>query len=141
LKIKLGKNQPKPEYQSKGAAGFDLCATENIVLTSAVRMMDLDIAIELPQNHVGLLICRSSMAKKGIALANGTGVIDSDFTGNIKAPLVSDACGGTLIQKGDRIVQLLVMPVNQVSLEVVDELTETERGAGGFGSTDRRGKY
>lgn len=137
MKIKLGKNQPKPAYHSEQAAGFDLCATKTMVLTSVVKMMDLDIAIELPKNHVGLLVCRSSMAKKGIAIANAVGVIDSDYRGTIKAPLLSSACGGTLVQKGERLLQLLVMPVNQVSLEVVDELSETERGEGGFGSTDK----
>ena len=137
MKIKLGENQPVPKYQTSGAAGFDLCATETVVLTSQVRMMDLEIACEIPEGHVGLLICRSSMAKRGIHIANAVGVIDSCYRGNIHAPLMSDAVGGTLVEKGERLVQLLIMPVEQVSFEVVDELSETDRGSNGLGSTGR----
>lgn len=137
MKIKLGTNQPLPEYQTEGSAGFDLCATETIHLQGSVHMMDLEIACEIPSGYYGKLVVRSSMAKRGIMLAHGTGIIDSDYRGNIKAPLYSRSCGGSLIDKGERIVQLLICPVNQVDIEVVEELTTTERGAGGFGSTNK----
>lgn len=134
--IKLGPDQPKPAYQTKGSAGLDLCATETTVLTDNVRMMDLQIACEIPQGYYGKLVVRSSMAKRGIMLAHGTGVIDSDYRGNIHAPLYSRSLGGSLVEKGERIVQLLICPVEQVSIDVVESLSDTERGSGGFGSTN-----
>ncbi|GAL18502.1 deoxyuridine 5'-triphosphate nucleotidohydrolase [Vibrio maritimus] len=136
MKIKLGKNQPLPKYQTSGSAAFDLCATADTNLDSSVHMMDLEIACEIPQGYYGKLVVRSSMAKRGIMLAHGTGIIDSDYRGNIKAPIYSRAAGGSRIEKGERIVQLLICPVEQVQLEVVEELQETDRGAGGFGSTN-----
>ncbi len=137
MKIKLGKNQPIPKYHSQEAAAFDLCATETTVLSSNVRMMNLEIACEIPKNYVGLLVCRRSMAKLGIRMANYVGVIDSDYRGDIHAPLTSVAVGGTLVEKGDRIVQLMIVPVSKVSLEVVDELLDTERGTSSFGSSGK----
>lgn len=136
MKIKLGQKQPEPKYQTSGSAGLDLCATESIRLNSQVHMMDLQIACEIPPGYYGKLVVRSSMAKRGIMLAHGTGVIDSDYRGNIHAPLYSRSMGGSLITEGERIVQLLICPVEQVAIEVVESLSDTERGAGGFGSTN-----
>lgn len=137
MKIKLGPNQPVPEYKTDGSAGFDLCATYNCLLGSEVEMMDLEIACEIPSGFYGKLVVRSSMAKRGIMLAHGTGVIDSDYRGNIHAPLYSRNPMGSLIEKGERIVQLLICPVEQVEIEVVDTISDTDRGAGGFGSTGK----
>ena len=137
MKIKLGEKQPMPKYQTEGSAAFDLCSTKTTVLTDQVNMMNLDIACEIPQGYYGKLVVRSSMSKRGIMLAHGTGVIDSDYRGWIHAPLYSRVKGGSLIQEGERIVQLLICPVTQVDLELVDELSETERGNGGFGSTNK----
>lgn len=137
MKIKLGQNQPKPEYQTAGAAAFDLCATETVVLKDTVHMMNLEIACEIPEGYAGFLICRSSMAKRGIRMANAIGLIDSDFRGEIRAPLTSVALGGTKVEKGERLVQLIIQKVEQLDLIVVDELDDTDRGAGGFGSTGK----
>ena len=135
MKIVLGKNQPEPKYQTAGSAGFDLCATETVSLSGMVHMMNLEIACEIPQGYYGKLVVRSSMAKRGIMLAHGTGVIDSDYRGNIHAPLYSRAYGGSVVEKGERIVQLLICPVEQVEIKTVSSLSETDRGEGGFGST------
>ena len=137
MKIKLGPKQPMPEYQTPGSAAFDLCSTETVTLTDQVNMMNLYIACEIPQGYYGKLVVRSSMAKRGVMLAHGTGVIDSDYRGWIHAPLYSRVKGGSFIEEGERIVQLLICPVVQVELEQVGELSETERGNGGFGSTNK----
>lgn len=137
MKIKLGPNQPKPEYQTSGAAAFDLCATETVCIESRVHMMNLEIACEIPQGYYGKLVMRSSMAKRLIFLANGTGIIDCDYRGDIHAPLISLATCGSTVKKGERIAQLLICPVNQVELDVVSELSETQRNTGGFGSTNK----
>lgn len=136
MKIKLGENQPVPQYQTQGSAGFDLCATEHVQLSGSLHMMNLEIACEIPSGFYGKLVVRSSMAKHGIMLAHGTGVIDSDYRGDIHAPLYSRSIGGSFIEKGERIVQLIICPVEQVPLEVVKSLSDTERGSGGFGSTN-----
>lgn len=138
MKIKLGKNQPKPKYQTSGSAGLDLCATHDIKIEQGTSfVMDLEIACEIPKGYYGKLVMRSSTGVNGLILCHGTGVIDSDYTGNIKAPLTTNNLGGYMVKKGDRIVQLLICPVEQVSLDVVDSLEETERGSGGFGSTGK----
>ena len=136
LKVKLGKNQPMPEYQTSGSAGFDLCATESVHLDDHVHMMNLEIACQIPFGFYGKLVVRSSMAKRGIMLAHGTGVIDSDYRGDIHAPLYSRLRGGSRIEKDERIVQLLICPVERLQLEEVDDLEQTSRGSGGFGSTN-----
>lgn len=140
MKIKLGDKQPRPKYHSEGSAGLDLCATSTVHLDDHVHMMDLQIACEIPKGYYGKLVVRSSMAKRGIMLAHGTGVIDSDYRGNIHAPLYSRAFGGSLVEEGERVVQLLICPVEQVSIEVVESLNDTERGDGGFGSTGKGGE-
>lgn len=135
MRVVLGENQPVPAYQTEGSAAFDLCATESIVLNDQCYIMNLEIACEIPSGYYGKLVVRSSMAKRGVMLAHGTGVIDSDYRGQIHAPLYSRSYGGTFIEKGERIVQLLICPVVQVEIETVSSLSETDRGTGGFGST------
>ncbi len=140
MKIKLGPNQPKPEYKTPGSAGLDLCATHDIHINKgACFVMDLQISCEIPKGHYGKLVVRSSTGVKGLVLCHGTGVIDSDYRGSIKAPLTTYNGDGYLIEKGDRIVQLLICPVEQVEIKIVDLLSETERGSGGFGSTNKGG--
>ena len=136
MKIVLGPNQPAPKYQTEGSAGLDLCATHDIKINQGGSfVMDLEIACEIPKGHYGKLVVRSSTGVKGLILCHGTGVIDSDYTGSIRAPLTTQNLGGYFIKKGDRIVQLLICPVSQVAIEQVESLEETQRGSGGFGST------
>lgn len=136
MKITLGKNQPVPEYQTPGSAAFDLCATYDCLVGKEIEMMDLDIACQIPLGFYGKLVVRSSMAKRGLMLGNGTGIIDSDYRGNIHAPIYGRSDEGVFIKKGERIVQLLICPVERVQLEIVEELEQTCRGSGGFGSTN-----
>jgi dUTP pyrophosphatase len=134
---KLTTTAVTPSRGSLGAAGLDLYADADVLVTSGASvMLGTGIAIEIPQGHVGLVFIRSSVGKAGVALANGVGVIDSDYRGEIKLCLVYTAGnGGHYIRKGQAIAQLIVMPVLPVELMQVDSLSSTDRGTGGFGST------
>ena len=137
---KIGTDIPFPFYASAGAAGMDLCACTDEPVTIAPRQiaaLPTGIAIALPSaDYVALVFARSGLGvKHGVALANGVGVIDSDYRGEIRVGLVNQSDVPYTIQPGDRVAQLAVMPVVQARLERVETLDETERGAGGFGST------
>ena len=129
-----------PFYATKGSAGMDLiaCLDEDVVMPPLSRkLIPTGIAIKIPGPSYGAFIfARSGLAtKKGICLANGVGVIDSDYTGELKVGLINLSNEEFVVKNGERIAQLVIMPVNQANLTVVDEIEETERGAGGFGST------
>ena len=139
---KIGTDIPFPFYASAGAAGMDLCACMDEPVTIAPRQivsLPTGIAIALPSaDYVALVFARSGLGiKHGVALANGVGVIDSDYRGEIRVGLVNQSDVPYTIQPGDRVAQLAVMPVVQAQLEWVETLDETERGAGGFGSTGK----
>ncbi len=139
---KIGTDIPFPFYASAGAAGMDLCACTDEPVTIAPRQiasLPTGIAIALPSaDYVALVFARSGLGvKHGVALANGVGVIDSDYRGEIRVGLVNQSDVPYTIQPGDRVAQLAVMPVVQARLERVETLDETERGAGGFGSTGK----
>ena len=129
-----------PQYATAGAAGLDLSASISHPVTLAPQTRSLiptGIAIEMPHRHlVGLVFARSGLAAKhGVCLANGVGVIDSDYTGEILCALLNTGDTPYVVRPGDRIAQLVFVPVAAASLVVVDELAATTRGAGGFGST------
>ena len=139
---KIGTDIPFPFYASAGAAGMELCACMDEPVTIAPRQivsLPTGIAIALPSaDYVALVFARSGLGiKHGVALANGVGVIDSDYRGEIRVGLVNQSDVPYTIQPGDRVAQLAVMPVVQAQLERVETLDETERGAGGFGSTGK----
>ena len=94
------------------------------------------IAVAIPEGHVGILAARSSLAtKKSMTLANGVGIIDADYRGEIKIPIIPlDGCHN-LIQAGQKIAQLIILPIALPTVEVVEELPESARGLGAFGST------
>ena len=118
-------------------AGLDLAASETTqVAPGVVTLVPTGIAVAIPEGHVGILAARSSLAvKKAMTLANGVGVIDSDYRGEIKVPIIPlDGCHN-LIQAGQKIAQLIIMPIATPTVEVVSELPDSERGNGGFGST------
>ena len=139
---KIGTDIPFPFYASAGAAGMDLCACVDEAVTIAPRQivsLPTGIAIALPSaDYVALVFARSGLGiKHGIALANGVGVIDSDYRGEIRVGLVNQSDSPYTIQPGDRVAQLAVVPVVQAQLIPCADLDETERGAGGFGSTGK----
>lgn len=138
----LGKEIPLPSYATPGSAAMDLraCVEEAVVIAPGARVVvPSGIAIALPSaEFVALLFARSGLATKGgICLANGVGVIDSDYRGEIGVALLNTGSEPYTILPGDRIAQLMVTPVVQPALELVEELPVSERGAGGFGSTGR----
>lgn len=127
-----------PTYATKGSAGFDLYAVEPKCIEPGFwEAIETGLAVSIPNGHVGLLFTRSGNAvKHGIGLINSVGVIDSDFTGEVKVPLFNQHKTSPFhVEKGDRIGQMVIVPFAKVLFEEVEELPNTNRGEGGFGST------
>lgn len=125
-----------PTYATDQAAGMDLYLLKDVNITNRVKLVRTGIAVAIPTGSVGLLCLRSSLCLKGVRLANGVGVIDADYRGEIKIPLVLDALGTSLnLEAGHRVAQLVITAMGQQSLDVVKDLDDTARGEGGFGST------
>lgn len=144
LKIKRfprkdGKNADMPRYATAGSAGLDLAAfiSEPVtVYAGKQEIIPTGIGIEIPLDFVGLVFARSGLAmKSGISLSNGVGVIDSDFRGEIKVGLFNHSDQDFVVNSGDRIAQLVLMPVLLSKIVETEVLSETDRGEGGFGST------
>lgn len=144
LKIKLlNEKAALPARASDGAAGYDLRACLDAPMTlkkGEIFAVPTGIAIELPsKEYVAMLCARSGLAiKHGITLANAVGIIDSDYRGEIKVGLINLGSEEFVINPGERIAQMLIMPVSLPEIEISDDLSETERGSGGFGSTGRK---
>ena len=129
-----------PSYARAGDAGLDLCAAEACVLKPGERAaVPTGLAVEIPHGYAGFVHARSGRAlREGLALVNAPGLIDAGYRGEIKVIAVNlDPADPIHIERGDKIAQLVVQPVAEAELEEVDDLEETERGAGGFGSTGR----
>lgn len=135
---KLNDSVPTPTYATDGAACFDLVAVSAEYDTDGnFYSYDTGIAVEIPSNHVGLLFPRSSNTKKDLILGNSVGVIDSDYRGYISfryKPLKHFAFRNAY-EVGERVGQLMIVPIPRIELEEVSELSETIRGDGGYGST------
>ena len=150
-----------PAYAHEGDAGLDLCATEDVTLRPQEwKMVGSGLSMAIPKGFVGLVVPRSGMGCKGLVLKNTIGVIDSTYRGEIGLTLFNNnpthvwldlggPASNTMIielvpntkdvirvHKGDRVAQLLIIPVAQATLLQADTLDETERGQGGFGSTN-----
>lgn len=139
LKVKLLDENCMPIKQHGADGGFDLKAREDVsVLPRYTEFIPTGVCVEIPVGFVGLLFPRSSISKTPLRMANSVGVIDAGFTGEIKVPLYNTSDVGIRdINKYERIAQLVIVPLADVSIEIVDELEESERGNGGFGSTGR----
>jgi dUTP pyrophosphatase len=138
LKIKKLKNEAIiPSYQTKEAAGFDLHSIEDVILNPGERkLIGTGLAFEIDYGFEVQIRPRSGLAyKKGISVLNSPGTIDSDYRGEIKILLINHSNEKFKIKKGDRIAQAVVAPVIQAEIVEVEELSETKRGKGGFGST------
>lgn len=138
LDIKLTHPDAKmPQYSTSGAAAFDLYATEVTVdLTNNTYTYGTGLAMAIPNGHFALLMPRSSVVKQGLYLANGIGLIDSDYRGELKAVFAARSNAEVKPYKvGDRVAQLLVLPKPDIHLRQVENLPVTLRGNGGFGST------
>lgn len=138
VKYKILRNGAKaPSYQSDGAAGADLYACDTVEIPPQERrLIPTGIAIECERRDIAAVICaRSGLATKhGIALANGIGVVDSDYRGEIMVSCINLSDKSYTVMSGERIAQLMLVPV-AVGKFIEGELSETERGNGGFGST------
>ena len=143
LEVKVKRLSDKavlPEYQSSGAAGMDLVATKVTFFpgkNGPYDEIETDLAFEIPKGHVGLIFPRSSITTKTTrSLGNGVGVIDSDYRGPIKFQFrhVNQFVNSTY-KPGDRIGQIIILPIPSVQLVEVDKLSDTDRSDGGFGST------
>ena len=142
LSPKIGTEIPLPKFATAGAACMDLCACIDAPVTleaGARTLIPTGIAIALPSaDYVALVFARSGLGiRQGVCLSNGVGVIDSDYRGEIGVGLVNLGQSAYTVQPGDRIAQLMVTPVVQPTVVQVSELDDTDRGAGGFGSTGR----
>ena len=130
-----------PERGSVMAAGYDLFAdiTEEIeILPHTTAMIGTGIAVAIPEGYFGGVYARSGLsAKEGLRPANCTGVVDADYRGEIKVALHNDSDEGRVVTPGQKIAQMVISPFLSISFSEVDSLDETERGAGGFGSTGK----
>lgn len=140
MKIKkLNENAVIPTYGTEYSAGADLyaCTEEDITINSGeTKLIKTGIAMEIPVGYAGFIYARSGLAsKKGLAPANKVGVIDADYRGEVMVALYNQSNEPQVIAAKERIAQLVIAPFLKVEFEEVDELTETVRGTGGFGST------
>ena len=132
---------PLPAYMSPGAAGMDLVADVDAVdlAPGARALVPTGIAIALPEGYEGQVRPRSGLAvRMGLSVLNAPGTIDSDYRGEVQVLLVNLGQEAVTVRRGDRIAQLVVAPVARVAWDETADLDQTSRGAGGFGSTDRR---
>jgi len=137
LKVKFKKLHDKaviPTIANPGDAGSDLTATSIEHELNSIIRYGTGIAIEIPIGYVGLIYPRSSIYKKQLVLSNCVGVIDSGYRGELMLRFWGDR-EAEIYKVGDRIGQLVIMPIPSVEFEEVEELEDTERGEGGFGST------
>lgn len=135
---RLDPELPLPKRAHRGDAGADLYAAESVTIAPGERVLvGTGIAMALPLGTVGLIHPRSGLAaKQGLSIVNTPGTVDADYRGEIKVCLINlDPREPISINRGDRIAQLVIQRVELVDFEEVDELDETTRGAGGYGST------
>ena len=142
---KLHEGAKVPSYSKEGDAGLDFTAVEISRDNVGNITYHTGLAVEIPEGYVGLLFPRSSICKKQQFLTNGVGVIDSSYRGEIMAKFkpvmgtydtILDLFESNEYQVGDRIVQMIILPYPQIEFEEVEELSSSERGHGGFGSTN-----
>lgn len=137
--IKLDPRGITPTYGSASAAGADLYALLDTPLTlkaGETALVHTGVALEIPEGYVGLIFARSGLAtKKGLAPANKVGVIDADYRGEIMVALHNHGQVHQTIEQGERVAQLALVPFLTAQFQEVESLSDTQRGAGGFGST------
>ena len=139
---KLNEKATIPTYGSEFSAGADLYALTDTPITIAPHqtvLVHTGVAMEIPTGYVGLVFARSGLAtKRALAPANKVGVIDSDYRGEIMVALHNHSDEAKTIENGERIAQIVLVPYLAAEFDEVDELSDTERGEGGFGSTGRK---
>lgn len=156
LMVELRDGAPLPMHAHEGDAGLDLTSRETVTLAPGeTKTVDTGVAVAIPEGYVGMVFPRSGLGSRGVNLSNCVGIIDSGFRGSIKAPLhnnhspvdwehpyafgevrLEKGKGTMTVKRGERVCQLVIVPYAKVEC-VEAELSETERGADGFGSTGR----
>ena len=136
---RLDADLPLPRYARTDDAGLDLCAARDVALEVGERaLVETGMAVAIPPGWAGFVLPRSGLAlRQGVTVLNAPGLIDAGYRGEIKVLLINLGAGRALLTRGDRIAQLVLQPVGRVELTEVATLPSSERGAGGFGSTDR----
>ena len=135
--VKLDRELPTPLRARPGDAGLDLFARAPVELAPGSRAtVPTGLAIAIPESHAGLVVPRSGLAARdGVGVVNAPGLIDSGYRGELQVILINHGEEHVQVARGDRIAQLVIVPVVMAELEVVDTLPATERGSGGFGSS------
>lgn len=131
---------PLPKHQQEGDAGVDLYAREDTKIGAGEwKLVPTGVAMAVPEGYVGLVAPRSGLAlRSGIGVVNGPGVLDSGYRGELKVILINHGQEEVTLERGERIAQLVVVPAAELELVEVDELPDSGRGEGGFGSTGSR---
>ena len=146
LKIKIKKLHPDaviPRYAKPGDAGMDLYAVDTKIHVDSLTdentkiIVDSGLAFEIPEGFVGLVFPRSSIQSTGVRLTNCVGVIDSGYRGSVKAVFDIKDSSLAYYNKGDRFAQIMIIPYPQIEFEEAEELSNSQRGDGGFGSTGK----
>ena len=138
---KLNDKAIVPTYGTDYSAGADLYMTDDTVTVAphSTVMLHTGLSVEIPEGYCGLVFARSSMgAKRGLAPANKVGVIDSDYRGEIMVALHNHSDSPATVEASERVAQLVIVPFLKAEFEVADDLSDTVRGEGGFGSTGRK---
>ena len=140
LRLAHGMDLPLPAYETEGAAGMDLRAAEALILQPGARaLVPAGFAIALPDGYEAQVRPRSGLAvRHGVTVLNAPGTIDCDYRGEIKVPLINLGDADFVIQRGDRIAQMVIAPVTRAQWLPVESLDDTVRGSGGFGSSGTR---
>ncbi len=145
MKIRVKKLFPEakmPTYASEFSAGADLYAAENepvLIRPGETVLIHTGLALEIPEGYGGFLYARSGLAtKRGLAPANKVGVIDSDYRGEVMVALFNQSAEERQVDPGERIAQLVIAPFLKGEFELAEDLTDTFRGKGGFGSTGNK---
>ncbi len=139
VKIKLTNNAKLPKYHTEFSSGLDLYSNETVTIQPGdIYIFNTGISIEIPTGYEGQIRSRSGLSSKyGLFIINGIGTIDQDYRGEIKIPILNSGKREYTVISGDRIAQLVFSPVSYAKLIVCDELSDTGRGIGGFGSTGK----
>lgn len=139
---KLDERAVLPTYGSVSAAGADLYAVTDGAVTIApgeTKLIRTGLAVEIPEGYAGLIYARSGLAtKRGLAPANKVGVVDADYRGEVMVSLHNHSTVPQTVESGERIAQLVVTPFLKAEYTEAEELSDTARGAGGFGSTGKK---
>lgn len=138
VKVKLAPGAKLPEYKTKGAACADIYSNENVTFgPGVVTGISTGLFVEIPEGYEILIRPRSGLSSNYILVANSPGTIDCDYRGEIKVLLYNTSDNYADVKHGDRIAQMTIKKVEQIEWDVTEELSETERGEGGFGHTGK----